>query len=195
MAKPRIKCRYQKRANKENTDLSSIRTVLCLSASTASGGFSQFESSPLVSSCSDQNPSPSLSISSSAFSSDSQRARAHLHMQQHKQELREIRGQSRLVQKFLKEKLRRTNMNGGLDYYARELEGLRVKAERKDTDVAVRKLKMELRRRELESEELKETVNRLERTVLDLGGSVSLGKTTLETDQNQSFCATSCQLM
>lgn len=86
-------------------------------------------------------------------------------------------------------------MNGGLDYYARELEGLRVKAERKDTDVAVRKLKMELRRRELESEELKETVNRLERTVLDLGGSVSLGKTTLETDQNQSFCATSCQLM
>lgn len=192
LAKPRIKarCSGAKRGKRP------MQTALCLSASTASGGVSQFEASPLYSSCSDQNPSPDLSLASSAFSSESQVARARVAVKQRRQELKSIRQESENVQAYLKGRLHELSKTcewEGLDYYTRELEKLKDCVSDRESAM---QLQGELRRREVESEELRRTVSRLEQTVLDLGGSVNLGGMEVETGKKQdnSLCASSCQL-
>ena len=55
----------------------------------------------------------------------------------------------------------------------------------------------EIRKQELESLELKQVVKTLEKTVLDLGGSVDLGKVTVDAPkqkQSSEMCASSCDV-
>jgi putative IMPACT (imprinted ancient) family translation regulator len=117
-------------------------------------------------------------------------------VKQRRQELKSIRQESENVQAYLKGRLHELSNTcewEGLDYYTRELEKLKDCVSDRES---AKQLQGELRRREAESEELRRTVSRLEQTVLDLGGSVTLGEMEVETGKKQdnSLCASSCQL-
>ena len=197
MAKPRVKARCSGMSPRGKTVRRPVQAALCLSASTASAGLSRFETSPLHSSFSDQNPTPDLSLASSAYSTDSQVARARVAVAQRRQELKTIRRESENVQAYLKGRLTANDSSKvccweGLDYYSKELERLKDCVSDRETE---HQLKSELKRRELESEELRETVSRLEKTVLDLGGSVNLGGVQVEAGAREegSLCVSSCE--
>lgn len=156
---------------------------------------------------------PSQSFNSSAYSTESQRVKGRQRAQKQREELQSIRIQTQGVQEYLLEKLQRIEVKQdvgdpmGLDYYEQELERMKdsLCSEARDTtarqDVSRQLQEMqreiqemretlttkqsELKRQEQESLELKHVVRSLERTVLDLGGSVEAGKTQVQAPKQQ----------
>lgn len=157
---------------------------------------------------------PSQSFNSSAYSTESQRRRGRQKAQKQREELHTIRVQTQGVQEYLLERLQRIEVKQesgdpmGLDYYEQELERMKdsLCSEARDTtarqDVSRQLQEMqreiqemretlttkqsELQRQELESMELKHVVKTLERTVLDLGGSLELSSTHLQASKPPS---------
>jgi hypothetical protein len=101
----------------------------------------------------------------------------------------------------------------GLDYYQQELERLKdsiylkaVQSSTQEGDMTGQLLRMqkdledmrktlnekkeEMQQQQVESRELKQAVRSLEKTVVDLGGSLDLGKVTVEAGKKD--CAESC---
>lgn len=156
---------------------------------------------------------PSQSFNSSVYSTESQRRRGKQRAQKQREELQTIRVQTQGVQEYLLERLQRIEVKHevgdpmGLDYYEQELERMKdsLCSEARDTtarqDVSRQLQDMQreiqemretlttkqsdLKRQELESLELKQVVKTLERTVLDMGGSVDLGPTQLQAPKPQ----------
>ena len=161
---------------------------------------------------------PEFTLNSSMFSTESQRAQALTAAQQHQEELRAIRRQSQGVQEYLMVRLQSLERGSssdqiGLDYYQQELERMKdsiylkaVQTSTQDSDMTTQLLRMqreledmrktltdkqdEMRQQQAESQELKEAVRSLEKTVLDLGGSLDMGKVTAEAPKKN--CAESC---
>lgn len=167
---------------------------------------------------------PEFSLNSSMFSTDTQRAKAVSTAHQREEEIRAIRRESQGVQGYLIGRLQTFDKGGssdeiGLDYYQQELERMKdsiylkaVQSSSQDGDMTVQLLRMqkeledmrktlsekkeEMHQQQAESLELKQAVRSLERTVIDLGGSLDLGKVTAEAEKKDCVqsCSSSCVL-
>lgn len=156
---------------------------------------------------------PEQSFNSSAYSTESQRIRGRYRAKKQREELQNIRNQSQKVQEFILDHLEKRNTKAdisdliGLDFYEQQLERMKdsLCSEAKDTtirpDVSRQLLEMqreiqemretlsekqsEIQRQEAESLELKQVVRTLEKTVLDMGGSVDVGSTQVQSVKPQ----------
>lgn len=161
---------------------------------------------------------PEFSLNSSMFSTDTQRAKAVCTAHEREEEIRAIRRESQGVQGYLMGRLHTLDKGSssdqiGLDYYEQELERmkdsiylkavqsssqdgdmtgqlLRMQRELQDMRKTLNEKKEEMHQQQAESLELKQAVRSLERTVIDLGGSLDLGKVTAEAEKKD--CAESC---